>query len=54
MTIKEDEVTIKEGAKGKFQLKFAPFMYKDEKAYYLYVDREGEPWECIQVIATYT
>ena len=53
MSIKEPELLIEKGKKGKIQLRFAPVFNEDEKKYYLYVDKDGEPWECVEIIAEY-
>jgi hypothetical protein len=53
MSIKEPQINIEKGKKGKIQLRFEPVYNDEEKKYYLYVDRNGEPWECIEIIAEY-
>lgn len=53
MSVKEADLHIEKGKKGKIQLRFAPMMNADEKKYYLYVDRNGQPWECIEIVAEY-
>ncbi|OMJ81809.1 hypothetical protein SteCoe_17628 [Stentor coeruleus] len=53
MSVKEPDLHIEKGKKGKIQLRFAPMMNADEKKYYLYVDRNGQPWECIEIVAEY-
>ncbi|CAG9334372.1 unnamed protein product [Blepharisma stoltei] len=53
MAVKDEYVTIKRGMKEKFQLKFEPVDEPGERTYYLYIDRDGEPWECIQIKAEY-
>ena len=53
MNVKEEEITIEKGKKGKIQLRFAPIFNDEEKKFYLYVDKDGEPWECIEIIAEY-
>ncbi|OMJ75195.1 hypothetical protein SteCoe_25707 [Stentor coeruleus] len=53
MSVKDSDLHIEKGKKGKIQLRFAPMMNADEKKYYLYVDRNGQPWECIEIIAEY-
>lgn len=50
MNIKETEIYIEKGKKGKIQLRFAPMMNSDEKRFYLYIDRNGKPWECIEIV----
>ena len=54
MNIKEVTVLIPAQQKGKFQLKFAPQDSPCERRYLLYVDRNGEPWECMELIARYS
>ena len=53
MSIKEEEMIIEKGKKAKIQLRFAPIFNDEEKKFYLYIDRDGEPWECIEIIAEY-
>lgn len=54
INLKENLVTIPAQQKGKFQLKFAPIETKCERRYLLYIDRNGEAWECIELIARYS
>ncbi|OMJ77792.1 hypothetical protein SteCoe_22542 [Stentor coeruleus] len=54
MSIKETEIYIEKGKKEKIQLRFAPMVSNDEKKFYLYIDRNGEPWECIEIVTEYT
>lgn len=54
MNTKEVTVLIPAQQKGKFQLKFAPQDSPCERRYLLYVDRNGEPWECMELIARYS
>ena len=53
MDVKESEISIKKGMKGKIKLRFAPVFNDEEKKYYLYINRNGQPWECIEIIAEY-
>lgn len=53
MNIKENEVSIEKGKKGKIQLRFAPIFNDEEKKFYLYIDKDDKPWECIEIIAEY-
>jgi hypothetical protein len=54
MNTKEATVLIPAQEKGKFQLKFAPQDTPCERRYLLYVDRNGEEWECMELIARYS
>ena len=53
MGLKDNIVVIQPEQKGKFQLRFNEVDFPHDQTYYLYVDRNGEPWECIQLNITY-
>ena len=53
MSIKNEEMLIKRSQKDKIQLIFAPLLNECEKNYYLYINKDNSPWECIEIIAQY-
>jgi hypothetical protein len=53
MSVKDEELVIRKAVKEKIQLRFAPMIEECEKKYYLYIDKDSSPWECIEIVAQY-
>ena len=53
MEVREAALTIEPGAKGALKLQFNPVYEEITKHYYLYVDRDGQPWECFEFVITF-
>ncbi|CAG9314682.1 unnamed protein product [Blepharisma stoltei] len=53
MEVKDETLEIIKGQRGKIQLIFKPIYENTKNSYYLYIDKDGEPWECIQINAQY-
>lgn len=53
MELKDSEVSIPAGGKGKFQLKFAPVETAGERKFHLLVKLGEEVKECIEIKAIY-
>ena len=53
MSIKNEEILIKPSQKDKIQLSFAPLLNECEKKFYLYINKNNSPWECIEIVAQY-
>lgn len=49
MRVRRAMVVVPSGAKGLFELELDSGGRTGERTLYLYVDREGAPWECIEV-----
>jgi hypothetical protein len=54
MEVREELVEIPKGTKAKIQLKFSQVDQEIQKNYYLYIDRDGTEWECIEIVAVYS
>lgn len=53
MSIKEEYLMIRKNAKEKIQLRFAPIFTESERKFYIYIDKNSAPWECIEIVAEY-
>jgi hypothetical protein len=53
MEVREAALTIEPGEKGALKLQFNPVYEEITKHYYLYVDRDGQPWECFEFVITF-
>lgn len=53
MEVREAALTIEPGAKGALKLQFNPVYEEITKHYYLYVDRDSQPWECFEFVITF-
>ena len=53
MIVKENIVAIPPGSSGKFQLRFPPVGMPKQLEYFLNVDNNGKPWECLKFVINY-
>ena len=54
MAVRDAIIEIPKGTKSKIQLRFSSVFETQTSNYYLYIDRDGEEWECIEIIANYS
>lgn len=54
MAVRDAIIEVPKGTKSKIQLRFSSVFEPQTSSYYLYIDRDGEEWECIEIIANYS
>lgn len=54
MFLKDEVLQINKGIKEKIQLIFTPIDSECEKKFYLYIEKDNEEWECLEIVVNYT
>ena len=54
MSLKDEDLQINKGVKEKIQLIFAPIDSECVKKFYLYIDKDDEQWECLEIVVNYS